>query len=236
MTDRHIVAMGGGGFSFGRDWEGLDDYVLGLVDAPIPRVCFLPTATGDSDEYIVRFYDSFERRNCAASHLKLFTRTVTDLREYLLDKHVIYVGGGNTANLLAVWRLHGVDAILRDAWATGVVMCGESAGGLCWFEGGTTDSFGLDLAALHDGLGLLSGSFSPHYDGEPKRRPAYHRFVADGSLPDGLAADNGVGLHFVGTELAEAVATRAGQGAFRVELVDGEVRETPIEARPLPGA
>ena len=228
--------MGGGGFSFGREWEVLDDFVLGLVDAPAPRVCFLPTATGDSDEYIVRFYDSFERRTCDPSHLKLFTRTVADLREFILDKHVIYVGGGNTANMLAVWRLHGVDAILREAWDAGIVMCGESAGALCWFESGTTDSFGLDLAPLRDGLGLLKGSFSPHYDGEPKRRPAYHQFVLEGALPDGLAADNGVGLHFVGTDLAEAIGMHSGQRAYRVALVDGAIRETPIEPRVLPAS
>jgi peptidase E len=229
VPDRDIVAMGGGGFSFGREWEALDDYVLGLVDATVPRVCFLPTATGDSDEYIVRFYDSFNRRRCEAKHLKLFTRTVADLRALILDQHVVYVGGGNTANLLTVWRVHGVDAILREAWNEGVVMCGESAGALCWFEGGTTDSFGLELAPLRDGLGLLHGSFSPHYDGEPERRPAYHRFVQERALPGGLAADNGAAAHFVGTELHNVVAIKRGHRVFRVDLVDGKVRETPLE-------
>jgi peptidase E len=144
------------------------------------------------------------------------------------------VGGGNTANMLAVWRLHGLDVILREAWEAGVVMCGMSAGSLCWFEGGTTDSFGLDLSALRDGLGFLAGSFSPHYDGEAKRRPAYHRFIADGELANGMAADNGVGVHFVGTEFDEALSVHEGLHAFRVELVDGKVQETAIEPRVLP--
>src|SRR5581483_3619715 len=195
MADRHVVAMGGGGFSFGTEWEGLDRFVLSLVDKKIPKVLFLPTATGDSAEYIVRFYNGFADKGCALSHLELFTRTVVDLRSLLMEQDVVYVGGGNTANMLAVWRLHGVDDILRDAWANGTVMTGESAGGLCWFEGGTTDSFGLDLSALNDGLDIIKGSFSPHYDGEARRRPRYHEFVGNGSLPDGIAADNGCGLH-----------------------------------------
>jgi peptidase E len=235
-TERHIVAMGGGGFSFGRDWESLDDFVMGLTGVAKPKIAFLPTASGDSDEYVVRYYNAFIPKACSPSHLALFTRTVVDLREYILDQDLVYVGGGNTANMLAVWRLHGLDVILREAWAAGVVMCGMSAGSLCWFEGGTTDSFGLDLSALRDGLGFIAGSFSPHYDGEAKRRPAYHRFIADGELANGMAADNGVGVHFVGTEFVEAVSVREGLHAYRVELVNGEVMETPIEPRVLPRA
>ncbi len=233
MPERHIVAMGGGGFAYGPEWHVLDDYVLALARSKRPKVCFVPTASGDSDQYIVQFYSAFTTKSCVPSHLELFTRTVDDLRGFLLDQDVIHVGGGNTANLLAVWRLHGVDEILRSAWEAGVVLCGMSAGALCWFEGGTTDSFGLDLAALHDGLAFLSGSFSPHYDGEAKRRPAYHEFVKTGALPDGLAADNGVGLHFVGTELVEAVSTHAPESAYRVTFVDGAVHEVPITPRLL---
>lgn len=230
---RQIVAMGGGGFSFGHDWRGLDDFAVGLTGASQPKVCFLPTASGDADSYIVRFYDTFPASGYRASHLALFTRTVSDLRSFLLDQDLIYVGGGNTANLLAVWRAHGVDVILREAWDAGVVLCGLSAGSLCWFEGGTTDSFGPELAALNDGLGLIPGSHSPHYDGETHRRPTYHRLVAAGALPSGLAADDGVGLHFVGTELSEVVTTRAGRRAYRVDCHNGAARETPLQARLL---
>jgi peptidase E len=233
VSDHHVVAMGGGGFLFGREWEALDDYALALTGAATPKVCYLPTASGDPGDDIVRFYESFQRKSCVPSHLRLFTRTVVDLRALLLAQDLVYVGGGNTANMLAVWRVHGVDAILRDAWEAGVVMCGMSAGALCWFEGGTTDSFGLDLAPLHDGLGLIPGSFSPHYDGEAQRRPVYHQCVADGMLPDGLAADNGAAVHFVGTELAEAVSVHEGRRVYRVERVDGQARETPVDTRVL---
>jgi peptidase E len=235
MSERHILAMGGGGFSFGLDddWRRLDHYAVDLTGAAKPRVCFLPTASGDAAHYLVRFYDAFPARRYTPSHLALFTRTVTDLRAFLLDQDLVYVGGGNTANLLAIWRLHGVDQVLRDAWEQGIVLCGLSAGSLCWFEGGTTDSFGPELAPLDDGLGFLAGSHSPHYDGEPQRRPAYHRFVAEGRLPPGVAADNGVGLHYLGTELAEVVASHPDKYAYRVELVDGSAKETPLPARLL---
>jgi dipeptidase E len=156
---RHIVAMGGGGFSSGdAESHRLDDYVLDLTGEGSPRVCFVATASGDADSYIVRFYEAFPADRCRPSHLSLFRRTVIDLRRFILDQDVVYVGGGNTANLLAVWRAHGLDVILREAWTRGVVLCGLSAGALCWFEGGTTDSFGPELAPLKDGLGLLAGS------------------------------------------------------------------------------
>lgn len=230
---RHIVAMGGGGFSFGPEWRAVDDFAVGLTGATRPRVCFLPTASGDADSYIARFYDAFPAKRYRSSHLALFDRTVADPGDFLLDQDLIFVGGGNTANMLAVWRLHGVDGALRDAWEAGVVLCGLSAGSLCWFQGGTTDSFGSELTALNDGLGLLSGSHSPHYDGEVQRRPTYHRLVASGALPGGLAADNGVGLHFIGRELSEVVTTHAGRQAYRVELLGRAVTETPLEARLL---
>jgi len=230
---RQIVAMGGGGFSFGPDWASLDDYVLGLTGKGRPKVCFLPTASGDSDTYIVRFYEAFPPSRAVASHLALFKRSVTDLRAFLLDQDVIYVGGGNTAAMLAIWRVHGVDAALREAWQAGVVLCGVSAGSLCWFESGVTDSFGLDLAPLSDGLGLLVDSNCPHYDGEAQRRPAYHRFIQENSLPAGIAADEGVGLRFVDTELVDVVTCRPGRRAYRVERDSTEIREIPLKARLL---
>jgi dipeptidase E len=148
-----------------------------------------------------------------------------------MDQDVIYVGGGSTPNMLAIWRVHGLEHLLREAWEAGVVMCGISAGSLCWFEAGVTDSLGKDLQPFHNGLGLLPGSHCPHYD-EPDRRSAYHRFVADG-LPGGVAADSGVGLHFVGTELAKVVTTRVEASAYRVELINGEVVETLLPAESL---
>jgi dipeptidase E len=229
---RRIVAMGGGGFSMEPDNRLLDDHVLSLAGGSRPRVCFLPTASGDSERYLFNFYAAFARR-AEASHLALFVRTVDDLEGLLLDQDAIYVGGGNTANMLAIWRLHGVDRILRAAWQAGVVMAGISAGAICWFEAGTTDSFGLDLQPLSAGLSFLEGSFCPHYDGEAQRRPLYGRLVADGTLPAGYGVDDGAALVFEGTELREAVSSRPGAGAHRVEAVDGAVRETALPIRQL---
>lgn len=227
LTQRHIVAIGGGAF-LGEGAPRLNTYVLDLTGRARPRVCFIPTAGADGDSYLVSFYRVFHAELGRATDLTLFHRTVENIREFLFEQDLIYVGGGNTASMLAVWRAHGVDTVLRDAWARGIVVGGVSAGAICWFEGGVTDSFGPNLAALRDGLGLLRGSFCPHYDSEPGRRPTYHRLVAEG-LPGGYAADDGVGLHFVGTDLAAIVASRPGVKAYRVEQREGSIVETPLE-------
>ena len=208
----------------------LDDYVLSLTGVERPAVCFLATASGDADSYIVAFHAAFPPRRARASHLPLFVRDGSDLRDHLLAQDVIYVGGGNTLNMLAIWRAHGVDAILREAWAAGIVLAGLSAGALCWFEGGVTDSYGA-VDALPDGLGLLPGSMCPHFDSEPGRRPVYVRLVAEGALPAGVAADDNCALRFRGTELAEAVASRDGAGAYRVDASG----EAPLDVRRLGG-
>jgi peptidase E len=232
MSGGHIVAMGGGGFSM--DDPLMDAYVLDLVDASRPKVCFLPTATSRPDTYTVRFYVAFPSSRFAPSHLDLFDRRVEDLGSFPGEQDVIYVGGGNTANMLAVWRIHGVDRALRAAWESGVVCCGISAGANCWFEASTTDSFLMGRAdALTDGLGLLRGSFTPHYDSEPERRPSYRRLVASGALPSGIACDDFAAVRFEGTELAEAVIAREGAGACRVERAGDEATETPLPVRRL---
>jgi dipeptidase E len=238
MTEakRTIVAMGGGGFSMEPDNPLLDDHILELARVhrgrARSRVCFLPTASGDSEGYVANFYAAFARRS-EATHLALFDRTVNDVDAFLLEQDVVYVGGGNTANMLGIWRVHGVDRALRRAWETGVVLAGLSAGSNCWFECATTDSFG-PLAALPDGLGLLAGSHCPHFDGEAARRPTYHRLIASGELPDGLAADDGAALVFHGTELAEVVASRPAARGYRVVRgPGGEAIETELPTRYL---
>jgi dipeptidase E len=222
----HILAMGGGGFMLDAD-SPLDDFLLSLSRSPRPRICYLPTPAGDSDRGIVAFFEAFSRRECEASCLRLFGSPEKPA-EQLADKDVIYVSGGNTANALALWRLHGVDVALRAAWDRGAVLGGGSAGANCWFECCVTDSFGRQLDPLHDGLEILSGSFCPHYDGEELRRPTYRRLVDDG-FPAGYAADDRAALHFDGTELREAVATRPGSLAYRVEPGS----DTPLETRVL---
>jgi dipeptidase E len=227
-AQRQIVALGGRGSPAGP----LNRYLLGLTAKERPRVCFLPTATGDAATAIVGFYDAFPASLCEPSHLELFGVPRGDVREHLLAQDVVFVAGGNTANLLAVWRVHGVDAILREAWGAGIVLCGPSAGGMCWFEGGVSDSFGPELRRLDDGLGFLAGSFCPHYDSETARRPAFRRFLAEG-LPAGIAADDAVGVRFAGDALAEVVTERAGSTAYRVEAPDGDIREIALETRLL---
>jgi dipeptidase E len=235
QSGRVIVAMGGN--DFGPPDNGLvDDHVIGLARVQRgrerPRVCFVGTASGDSQDYLAGFYAMFARRS-EATHLGLFDRSVADLERFVLDQDVILVGGGNTANMLAIWRVHGLDRVLAKAWEEGVVLGGSSAGANCWFEGSTTDSFG-GLAPLADGLGFLPGSFSPHYDGEPMRRPTFRRLVGDGRLPDGYAADDGAAIVFRGTELGEVVASRPGAQAYRLSRGDGgEAIETPLPVRYL---
>jgi dipeptidase E len=228
MTTRHIVALGG--YSVEPENQLLDDFILGLPRKRVPRVCFLATASGDSEGYINLFYKSMQRHRCQASHLGLFNRTKTDPAAFLARQDVIYVGGGNTANMLAVWRVHGVDRALRAAWRRGIVLAGASAGANCWFEACSTDSFG-PLAALPEGLGLLPGSVCPHYDGERKRRPTFHRFIAAGQVPDGFAMDDGAAAHFVGRHLAEAVCSRPQAKVYRVSRKGRCAVEEVVETR-----
>lgn len=207
----------------------LDRYVLGLTGRARPRVGFLGTASGDSPAYAARFRRAMGRLDCEPTVIPLFRidGRLGSPAEQVRRQDVIYVGGGNTANLLALWRLHGVDRALRDAWRRGVILCGVSAGMICWFEGGVTDSFGA-LRELNDGLGLLPGSACPHFDGEAQRRPTCLRLVRERVLPAGFAADDGAALHFVGRRLRRAVASRPRAQAFRVERCGREAVALPL--------
>jgi dipeptidase E len=235
---RHIVALGGGGFSMEPGNPLLDDFILSLSRRLPARVCFIPTASADSATYVAKFYRAFAGR-CIPTDLTLFDSaalprqpaTTSELASFVRAQDVFYVGGGNTANLLALWRVHGLDELLRKAWRSGAVLCGVSAGMLCWFEGGLTDSFG-GLHRLDDGLGLLRGTACPHYDGEPQRQAAYRRLISRGA-PPGYAADDGAALHFVGGRLREVVSSRRTARAYRVSMKRGKVVETPLQARYL---
>ena len=229
-----IVAVGGGGLAMEPGDELLDGFMLSLARRERPRVCFLGTATGDSERYVANFYRAFAEHDCRPTDLALFDRKVGDLRRFVLEQDLIYVGGGNTVSLLAVWRAHRLDAALREALENGAVLCGVSAGMNCWFQASTTDSFGPDIEPLNDGLGFVAGSACPHYDAEAQRRPLYHRLVAAG-FPSGWAADDGAALHFdaAGT-LVEVVASREGARGYRVERrPDGAAVEQPLPTRYL---
>jgi peptidase E len=224
---QRILAIGGVQMYPGStDWP-LHQFMLDLSGRERPRICMLATASGEDSSGLANFYATFARQ-ADASHLDLFGRTVDDIETFLVDQDVIYVGGGNTANMLAIWRLHGVDKALKTAWEEGVVLAGWSAGANCWFDGSVTDSFGPNLDPLKDGLRFLPGSFCPHYDSEPGREPMFRRLVGP-ELPSGYAADDGVGLHFAGTELAGAVSARDDGRAFRVEPGS----QTPLPVRLL---
>jgi dipeptidase E len=223
---RHIVGIGGGGEDLAQT-NRLFRYVLELTGKERPRLLFVPTAVGDQTEMIAWFYESRAPLGVDVDLLKTFPWPPEDLRDYVLSHDAIFVSGGNTANMLAIWRVHGIDTLLREAWEQGIPLAGWSAGMICWFEHGITDSFGPQLESM-ECLGFLPGSACPHYDGEELRRPRY-RELLQGGLPAGLAADDGVGLHFVETELAEAVTCRPGAAAYRV-TADGEDR---IDARLL---
>jgi peptidase E len=237
--ERHILATSGGFRPTDRyGWEigPLIDHALELSGASRPRICYLATAGGDNLGAYALFYAAFAgREDVRASHLQLFTMpNIADPARHLLEQDVIWVGGGSVAGLLAMWQLHGIDDAMRAAWESGVVLAGVSAGSLCWHVGGTTDSFGPDLRPVTNGLALVPYGNGVHYDSEEQRRPLLHSLVADGTLPLSYATDDGVGLHYVGTELYEVVSDRDEVFGYRVErAADGMVTETVLEPRRL---
>jgi peptidase E len=240
-ADAPTILASSGGLKGGRnttfEFGPLTDYALELsgVSGRRPRLCYVGTAVGDAPHWTTAFYDAGRIRGLEMSHLALFTMpNVEDITSHLLDQDVIWVGGGSVAGLLAMWRLHGVDEAMRTAWRAGVVLTGVSAGSLCWHIGGTTDSFGPRLRAVTNGLALLPFSNGVHYDTEEQRRPLFQQLVADGTLPAGYATDNGVGLHYQGTEFVEALSETDDKAAYFVErAADGTAAETRIGPRRL---
>jgi peptidase E len=235
-TQPTILATSGGVIPGRRTrWEvgPLTDFAIDLsnVVGRKPRVCFLGTAGGDRPDGILDFYNAAHLRGLEPSHLQLFLMpNVDDVRAHLLSQDVIWVFGGSVAGLLAMWRLHGVDEVMREAWQAGVVLTGVSAGSICWHSGGTTDSFGPELKPITNGLGLVPYSNGVHYDSEPQRRPMFQSLIADGALPAGYATDDGVGVLYHGTRFAGAFTERAGKGAYWVERQsDGTALETPLD-------
>jgi len=222
----HILAIGGGGVL--SSGSKLEELLLELSGKARPRVAFLPTAAADSGERIELFHDAFRDRNCELEVVTLFGMPERPA-ERVAAADVVYVNGGNTANALAIWRVHGVDRALREVWERGGVLAGWSAGANCWFEDSVTDSYGPVLRELGAGLGLLPGSFCPHYDIELERRPTYTRLVRDGILPAGYAADDDAAFHFDGAELREVVSQRDGASGYRI-TAEGE---EPLEVRLL---
>ena len=240
MTNRQILATSGGFAWSGRgpfQWRigGLFRYALELSGASRPRVCFVNTASGDNDIGLRASYGAVAGSGLDASHLQLFLMpNVEDVRTHLLSQDVVWVGGGSVVNLLAVWRAHGLDEVMAEVWEAGVVLAGVSAGSLCWHTGGCTDSFGPELRPVTNGLGLLPYGNGVHYDAEEQRRPLMQQLVASGTLPLSYCTDDGTGLHYVGTDLVEAVAELPGRSVWRVAPDGaGGVTETRLPTRLL---
>ena len=236
---RRILAMGGGGFTMpDHDHSAaLDRLVLALTEKPVPRVCFLPTASGDPREQVTRFHERFGDWPCQPSVLSLFHlgRDRIDPVAHILAQDALYIGGGSMRNMLAIWREHGIDEAMRTAWERGIVLAGLSAGAMCWFEGGVSLSGGTP--ELVRGIGLLAGSLSVHLDGESERLPVFEHAIATGALPAGYAADDGAALVFHGTQLVECVASRQQARVVRVTPDGtGGVTRASQAVRLLPGA
>jgi dipeptidase E len=218
---RTIVAIGGG-----RTEDAIRSYLFGLTGKERPKVLFLNTASAEDARGTLRAFQAISRL-ADVELVEFFPWPPDGLRELTLGRDLVLVGGGNTANMLAIWRVHGFDEILREAYEAGIVLSGSSAGMICWFEAGVTDSFGPQLEGMRDGLGFLAGSACPHYDDEELRRPIYRRLVDEEGFPAGIAVDSGVALRYVDGELVEVVSPREGATAYRVEPGS----ETPLEAR-----
>jgi dipeptidase E len=224
---KQIIAMGGGGFSMEPDNPALDQYILNQAEKKNPKVCFIPTASGDSDVYIERFYNFFDNQSCTPDHLSLFKPKTRDLKTFVLAQDILYVGGGSTKNMLALWHEWGLVNIIREAWEKGVLLAGISAGAICWFEEGLTDSYGDELEPLQC-LGFLSGSCCPHYDGEENRRPSYLHNIEAGNLRAGYALDDGAALHFINGDIHKVITSRPHAKAYYVQSKNKKIEENEL--------
>ena len=222
---KQIIAIGGGGF--GRTpGEGLiEKYILDQSEKDVPNICFIPTATGDNEAYKVNYYSTFSKLDCLPSHLDFFKRT-PDLKELILKQDIIFVGGGNTKSMLAVWKDWGLDLVLKEAYEKGVIMSGVSAGAICWFDQGITDSWAEDLKVM-DCLGFIEGACCPHYDEEPQRKPSLNKFITEKVLKSCYAVDGGCALHIEDEKEFKSVVFSENKNSFLVEMKDNQVAEKP---------
>jgi dipeptidase E len=232
LATPQIIAAGGALLSPDHGNLKLARYVLEATGKPKPRICFVPTASGEDTVVVAAFFETYAPFGLETAVLRFFKRTPADLRAFLFEFDIVQIGGGNTRSMLAVWKHWGFDTVLREAWERGIVLCGSSAGSICWFEEGVTDSVAVNLGAMQC-LGFLAGSNCPHYDGEKDRRPSYHRLVAAGEIGPGIACDDNAAVHYHGTELHAAVAGLQAARAYRVERAGTDARETALDTRVL---
>ena len=236
MKSKHIIA----GSTGLKEKQGIMQlgpvirYGLSITGKSSPKLCYLGTAWGDAAEWTTYFYTACIGSDISPSHLNLFPMpNVSDVRKHVLEQDMIWVGGGSVANLLAVWRVHGLDTILKEAWEKGIVLGGVSAGSICWHLGGTTDSFGVELRPVTNGLGFLPYSNGVHYDSEEQRRPLFQQLIADGTLGEGYATDDGVALHYIDRKLHKVITDTPDKYAYHVVKTDGGVQETRLDAELL---
>ena len=224
---KHIVAIGGGGFGRNDSAYLIEKYILSLTGKVCPKICFLPTATGDDDTYIVRFYSTFTKLNCVPSHIEFFNRT-PNIHNHIMKQDVVFVGGGNTKSMLAIWNDWGLSASLNDAYNKGVIMSGVSAGAICWFTSGITDSWDEELRLLTC-LDFVKGTCCPHYDEEPSRIPFVKKMLLENKLTNCISIEGGSAIHFINGKPFKNVSFKYNKNSYNVYLKDNNVVESPFE-------
>ena len=224
---RQIVALGGGMFSMEPDNGLLDKYILDLVPKERPKICFMGTASHDGKEYLDMFHNFFKNQQCEPSHLSL-THPPKDIEAFIMDKDIIHVGGGNTTLIIDTWKKFGVDKIMKKAWEDGIILTGMSAGAICWFDDGITNPSPGVLTRLPC-LGLLNGSFCPHYDDRAELKSAFHKLILEGVIEEGFGVEDGAAVHFVGNEPIRVVTSRPGVTAYKVRKIRNKIVETAMK-------
>ena len=228
---RQVIAIGGGGFGRTQDSNLIEKFILDQTGKKKPKTCFIPTATGDLDPYIVNYYSVFSKLDCDPSHISFFKRTI-DLEEHILKQDAIFVGGGNTKSMLAVWKEWGLDLILKKAYEQGILMSGVSAGAICWFEAGLTDSWASELKMM-ECMNFIPGSCAPHYDEEPERRPATKKFLEDQSISFMYGIEGGAALHFIDEQPRSTIRFAQNKNAYKVTLESNKMNESAYPATEL---
>ena len=224
---KHIIAIGGGGFGRSNSSYLIEKYILNLSEKNYPKICFLPTATGDDSSYIVRFYSIFTRLNCIPSHIEFFKRTI-DIRNHIMNQDIVFVGGGNTKSMLAVWNDWGMSGLLNNAYNEGIIMSGVSAGAICWFTNGITDSWDKKLKTLPC-LDFIKGTCCPHYDEEPERIPYVKKILLNNKISNCIAIEGGSAMHFIDGKPFKNISFKKGKNTYNVFLENNDIVEAPLE-------
>ena len=222
---KHIISIGGGGFGRNNSSSLIESYILRICDKDCPRICFLPTASGDDDTYIVRFYSIFTRLKCIPTHIEFFNRTI-DINIHIMNQDIIFVGGGNTKSMLAVWKDWGMCNILNEAYNNGVIMSGVSAGAICWFKTGITDSWDNKLTTLPC-LDFINGTCCPHYDEEPSRIPYVKKILQKHKLTNCISIEGGAAMHFIDNKPFKNISFHVNKNTYNVYCKDNQIIEEP---------